>query len=962
MRIHSSAHDLEREIERQEISKQFPGSLSEYLQLQPTSAETACLPLTVKKTVKTSDGYLFRAKLKELERIRRTLDGNISVAQRGQENIFSDMLNTENQESSENRARKLVNEAISAVSPEIKQEVILELEAEKKKSKFTNAKASAMRKQDTHPHSSEKNKKIAFGKTLKVKNSVTTHPIKKSEKRLKKSNIKTTDNEIYETEPVVTHVYGKGGYHTHRSTVHQPYFHTGSPFKQPKFRTKRAIEHIPVSYVKSEKSQTVSCNTQQIPSYYFNPSSPVSPLKIKTQSTPGNLLPLAVALGPPKIIENSPVPVIVPINNEVDSPPKPVVIKLSEKPSPTPVANIEISKNIDTSVSYDSSIVKTEDDDQHDLTPVQLDGSKKKENKGEKLPLLVTSTQPVMPSANLAERISQEEAENYTKHWVEQEIMARILHELYKPKPQGTEASFCENFLDKPIKYLVDPGREIDRPLLQNLIEEEIRDMIRTMTTKKEPSSEQAISQNESVDQTPTQPRIPVVPVTPAPSPPHSPLPHHHSPNTHEHMSPMKAMIIHTPSITPEASMSESIHEVPQSPVSVPSSESIVEEEMPKINIVSTPDVTPPPTPCVEYEPVLRQSVSEASEPIEPIQLDNWNGVVLPLPEDTNFEEKKMFKPLKPSSYEPDLEELVVRTLTPVPIEKSVIISESDESVSSDESNIHHADATISEGQLLISHGEMRPRKRPIKAPEKIKNFIELGLCDSMESTLKDTPQINIESDADEISEGQYNPMERQRKSFWPYAKVEKKHEMSVYEYESPKKATRSKYPYKEDDVSIGEVSIGNSRKEKFRQWKEARSPKVHDSRENNSISERTDLQIEDLDPGHESFSEMQHTANNVIMVAPLGTNNKEQNERLPVPSKDFHDAIDDVGAATLTTTMLSESTIVKDSLEASQEKREKTELKKQSRMLLTIPSAVNSTEIDSDIETDDLSVHEFDF
>ena len=116
---------------------------------------------------------------------------------------------------------------------------------------------------------------------------------------------KNSENEAY-----VTHVYGRGAHHPRRSKVHDPYMHMKSPVKAANFRTKRALENVNASRVRSEKCQT------SFPDDDEDVASPERPPPVslpKKRSHGLQLQSVAISLGPPKILNNMNDPLVVPV-------------------------------------------------------------------------------------------------------------------------------------------------------------------------------------------------------------------------------------------------------------------------------------------------------------------------------------------------------------------------------------------------------------------------------------------------------------------------------------------------------------------------------------------------------------------------------------------------------------------------------------------------------------------------
>ena len=818
------AKEIENEAERKQISEKFPNSISEYLPMSTITPVSHLLTKTIPSSSLVSE---FRGKLRKLIEMRANLENNLRAVQ-GKPKLtdvatatllqqVDDDCFLSAQEEKLCWIKKLVDEEIALNMVKVKEDVAAEL-MENKKKKSAKPYRLAKKSESNKPPSAKKgileNKKKAV----------------KQKPAIKKRQSQYDDAD----ESVVTHVYGKAEYHPHRTTVHKPFMHVVSPIKSPKFRTKRALQAVPANYVRSEKTQTrTNFDTPTI-------------LRSKY------LAPTAISLGPPQIHENDLDPIVVPAA-------KPVVVVPK---SPCPLKKIEIIQEPDELPGNETLFDTCNLDASSCEEEVQLDGegghkffsaSKPVSSPCKrKSPLKVRCKSPEQPKeGNIC-------AQEKMKCWIEQEIMSRILSQLY-PAATNQETQTVN----------------LQTDTMKKLIEDEIQAQIRQRLLQRvKPKAPEPVLSSPQI-------------VTPLPTPQPTPTPSISEKSEISHHS------VKTPSLSAESSVVETEVE----PSSLAPSPEVTASHEEEIIHLPTPQKTPVPSPTVSVV------VSEKNE----LEItDPWEGKN---PEEVLQLIQSPVKLPQRLAPEPELTDLVVRTLTPPPPPKARSLTSS-ESSSSDDS-LRTDDKTISEGQLVIEHGEMRLRKKkPIKMPENMDDLLD-------QNTLRDV------ADLEPISEGE---LRKTRAPIIPtrFANVVLDDPTDIYARPRKPAATSD-----HEDLSVGEIP-GKKRK-KFNKWKASKqSPGVSPSQVRSTAEEP--LSVNDLDSTSvDSPSVSMELAPNVIMVT----------SATPRASHTHQGGSEEFGKS---------DNFVRDSLDDPQ-------VKSRNPMTLTIPS---TDPLSGASDTDDISVQDY--
>uniref|UniRef100_W5MSM9 Si:ch211-185a18.2 n=1 Tax=Lepisosteus oculatus TaxID=7918 RepID=W5MSM9_LEPOC len=323
-------------------------------------------------------------------------------------------------------------------------------------------------------------------------------------------------------------------------------------------------------------------------------------------------------------------------------------------------------------------------------------------------------------------RIQQRETlENRLVDWVEQQLMARVIAELYPPRVQAAEDSGASELEDSGastsdiveaaggggVQLFVEAGVPVDSELIRQYVNDALAETIAIMLGQREgqrPASPPAALE------VPAPPKEPVVP-TPVPTPQLSP-----------HPSPPPSGRAPSPVRTPDVSERESAAEFSEAELEPSAPEPEEEHKSPVI----TPAATPIPSP----HPVATPSPPEpernpSPEPARPLP-SSWEDAQLPLEEEdprpdreeqqsqravvmSVAQEEETVSLVTPSppvapqaptpTPPPPLQAPPTATETPPPPTPSTEDSSSTASVTETDT----AGRNISEGELLFSYGQL---------------------------------------------------------------------------------------------------------------------------------------------------------------------------------------------------------------------------------------------------------------
>jgi len=827
-----------------------------------------------------------RAKLQKIKLSKSILDDNLEVLQRQNKDAFgvgiqfsNPHINPQlfgNQNMKEIRAKKMVGDVIKALSEEVHKEV-------------ESQKSITSKKTKSNPTGKLNYQKFGDAKSSHI-------PIKKKERKLTKGSY--TDQKFKkvvlptkqnETENYLDHVYGVGPHRAQRQTVFNPYFHVTSPIKEAKYRSKRVLETVNLNRVKSQKCQTENMTSQS--------SGATKIINHKLQCS-------AIAIGPPIIMDNKNSPLVVAVEKrscylstesesslQLSPIPKPSTKIKAPMPSGKPCEDEIPGKELS---DHDSDV-----SNQSLPERIQLTGTKKKHpafvvccpDAISRLQAACTcnSSNPIPQPQNpccheqtvrVAEKPKpRDQCTEQASDWVEQEVMARILSEIYPSQSRWNvpckekEEFKNEEFSERGLPFVIDADFDVPEKTLARLIEEELRGIIRQMIGERciceTPTKLQTFCPAQNIDKNED---LIVNERTPVNTPPNS------SPRVIK----LKIKRAKTPSLTSHESEAEGTKE-----------STILDEIEPLSSIDSLPCnltqdiqatqvITPKNTPRQSPEPSTPSNTppkifpKSCSSKVLP-KFDNpWDGFEFPLPEDT-LPHTKQYIPCRPNQpLGDDICDIIVRETTPAPQNASVQVDTSESSF--DDVTESRTDQTISEGQLVISHGEIKPKKIPYL--NKLMPYCE---DDALQATFG---EFDATEHNESRSEGEINPKGLSRRI--PDLPV---HVPSVYA--RPRKPLPGP-SIDVDEISVGEVVDDRKKRERFSKWRDSRLKKSLD--ETASIGEYRSSSTD----AEEILSEEDISkAPGVILVTPADEDISEAlPQRNPTLSSQFGQSYQTTGSA----------------------------------------------------------------
>ena len=781
-----------------------------------------------------------RAKLQKIKLTKSILDDNLNVLQRQNKDafgpgvqLFNPHVNPQSIGTSSNvnemRAKKLVNERICLLSEQVK----YELNDELKRPKSLRPSAGLYGRRGLKKPSS-----VAVAK----KSSATSVTGKRNVKPV--TVLQKKQQRLAQTETYLDHVYGVAPHHNQRKTVFDPYIHITSPCKDTKYRSKRALENVTASRVRSEKCQTATWAPEKLPKKCKQVAYALAPPSIS------DAYPLqcsAIAIGPPQILDNKSEPLVIQAHkvschlstetSEVTTPPAspkrksiltPPSVK-APKQTPPPEVSKELPGNKLEPTDYLSN-----DDDSLPLR-VQLTGGKQQVPPvlvccPDALCALCKGLAPLSCSCMRKQNAPKREecsapvvrikkrqvdaCEMEASAWVEQEVMARVLSEMYpcantwKTCKQHKEAA-DEHDQYEGLPFVIDSGFDLPEQSLRKMVDDELRSIIRKMIFDSQPVAPPRVI----IPPPPRETSATVVPlvtaaVTPLTTPVTSPR------VVRQHIEIRRAS---TPSLTSQESDDEVI--APQQSESAtfdPPTLSQVDSltcnlrSQASHHHVTTPSFTPPLSPkhtTPPRTPTPKKITPEKKKktPSPPPFIDPWEGAEFPLAYETRPHTKNASAPRPYNQVDDDLCDVIVRAFTPQPCDVQVQCDTS-ESSSDDDTTESRTDQTISEGQLVISHGELKPKKIPYLS--KLMPYDQ----DDEDDTLHEAAPYLHQNESG--SDGEINPTNLNLRIPGLPA-----HVPSVYA-RPRKQLPADGSPGDGDVVSVGEVINDPHKRDKFRKWR----------------------------------------------------------------------------------------------------------------------------------------------
>uniref|UniRef100_A0A4W3GIW5 RFX5 N-terminal domain-containing protein n=1 Tax=Callorhinchus milii TaxID=7868 RepID=A0A4W3GIW5_CALMI len=567
---------------------------------------------------------------------------------------------------------------------------------------------------------------------------------------------------VLQGEDYLRRVYGKALYQGHRSTSKKgPYLRFNSPAPKAKPQRPKMVENTKGVKVKSARTQTnpfpvktvVSSPTIQRPfsapllpsnQYLFSPSNEMASSSAISGPVEGHLLPMAIPLGiinselylmyfsielltvvpqpvtlttsiPPKpqLRVRKPNAAVVHVKSEKKSLPKLCVqvlpnVDIDSLPSDSPSASHRSSSPEQKQLSPQpaQSLIKVSfnkfpfllsvDQDNEDALPepsepgIELEGfagSVSLSYHGTPFPPSAPAPQPVV---DIVDRMIQrkESIENQLVEWVEQELMSQIISEMYPfqpaPVPHVSNRDESEESLDSAsdiveaaggsgLQLFVDAGVPVDSGLVRQFVNEALAEIVAIMLGQRESQSTDPV-QEGAIGQTPSPVRQPG--------------------SSYQEFTAVDFCLFNMLSAV-------------ESPA--------------KVSPVGTPAVTPVPTPSRVSTPSL-VTTKDACQVPSPQLPNPWGDAELPLEEENpNSRPETSLQPRAVCMSVAKDEEPETLILPPRPV---VAVPEQSPSTppqarttppSTEESSstisTETADRNISEGEVLISYGQIAAAK-----------------------------------------------------------------------------------------------------------------------------------------------------------------------------------------------------------------------------------------------------------
>lgn len=378
----------------------------------------------------------------------------------------------------------------------------------------------------------------------------------------------------------------------------------------------------------------------------------------------------------------------------------------------------------------------------------------------------------LQPTSDILDKVIQrkETLENNLIHWVEQEIMSRIISGLFPIQQQAianisasvSETSepltsdIVEGTSGGALQLFVDAGVPVNSDMISHFVNEALAETIAVMLgdgeAQKQGPIPTSVSGDVSASQTPLLERVCTPVATPQPTPPHSPS------------SPLKEYIFVK---TPDSSACDSAQDVAIPPEEIRIENVSVGIDMAAVRLVNTPAVTPTttPPPAAAITPTLSEISTDKLKRSSPELPKPWSESDLPLEEENPNSLQEELHPRAivmsvAKDEEPDSIDLPAQPVPPKPVPSITLpagatASSPMQRPSSDSSTVESTfsvtdtetlDRPISEGEILLNYGQKLATKILGDGGQYLTN-----LNDSLSSTLHDA----LEMEDDPPSEGQ---------------------------------------------------------------------------------------------------------------------------------------------------------------------------------------------------------------
>ncbi|XP_060030892.1 protein TALPID3 isoform X4 [Erinaceus europaeus] len=387
---------------------------------------------------------------------------------------------------------------------------------------------------------------------------------------------------------------------------------------------------------------------------------------------------------------------------------------------------------------------------------------------GPPFPPLTSAFQPT--TDNLDKVIQRKETlENNVIHWVEQEIMSRIISRHFpihqtiadisvssvSEASEPLNSDIVEGTSGGVLQLFVDAGVPVNSDMISHFVNEALAETIAVMLgdreTKKQGPVTSSVPGDVSASEIHFQGTVHTPVATPQPTPPRSPS-----------LLPKEQFLVKTP----ESSLCDSEFDVDLPVKEIPAEKG---DDVPALTLANTPAVTPTttPPPAAAPTPTLSEVSIDKLKPSSPEFPKPWNDGDLPLEEENpnSFQEELHPRAIVMSvakDEEPESMDLPAQPIFPKPLPFSALPADTK---APSPVQMSSSDSSTMESTLSATVTETETLDRPISEGEILFNFGQKmfsmflgdrGLCqtnlnDSLSSTLHDA----FEMEDDPLSEGQ---------------------------------------------------------------------------------------------------------------------------------------------------------------------------------------------------------------
>lgn len=631
------------------------------------------------------------------------------------------------------RIKKTVDAWISTLSKDIQAEMSLEdvppCRAADAVSKHSNSRAAAVtskRAPASSAHTSRGKPMNTLGgtgsKTAIGKGS--RRPVQVAEP-VSATGKQTERNQVEDGESYLTRLYGRAPYEGVRRTLKKsPYLRFSSPVSPLSRKPRpRLVESVKGVKVKSCKTQTclappLTLSPGQPQQNYIISSSQLTshePAELTVTPADSCCFPVAIPLSRPRIDSSSKCPT----DQQQEITPQPTVpgiagVEQQGTGETAPPPSIDILER--KSEEEEEKEEKEEENifpgaeflsmaDVIEPEEVSVRGEEVELDGGPSPPPVLYQG-PVFPPQALPALPSQDQApiqdhnqqgdllENRLIEWVEQQLMSRIISEMYRPPPsdptqnvlsdqsEQEDQSFTSDIVEAAggagLQLFVDSNALVDSDLIRQLVREVLTEEVNLMLGQRETQGPETATPEPEPEPHHEDKLVPLVP-TPIPTPPQSPImPSRDTP----------------PLATPPPSEPSSLQKESTQPITEP-------------ELVATPTPSPEPS----YSPKSPQVVHQATSP------PSWGNTELLLDKERPEDTQLMFVAEEESSVQPAPSPSLHLPPPPGPDPRPASSSSSsDESSTSNTSDTSSSEETaeteaalkhISEGELLISVNQL---------------------------------------------------------------------------------------------------------------------------------------------------------------------------------------------------------------------------------------------------------------